>query len=65
MSFLSLIFWIVVIGVVVWLLQRAPFLDPPFKKIILWVGIIAAVFLVLSAFGILRMFDFQLPTLHK
>ena len=55
MSFLALVIVIALIGLVVGLAQRAPWIDPTFKQIIWWVGVVAVVVIVLMAFGVLDM----------
>lgn len=48
-----LIFWLFVIGVILWLVNRAPNIDPTIKNIIWAVIIIVAVALVLQVlFGV-------------
>ena len=53
MSFLGLVLFILVVGVIVWLIQAYAPIPAIFKQIILWLGIVVVVFLVLQAFGII------------
>lgn len=62
MSFLSLVVLIVLIGLVVGLAQRAPWIDGTFKVLIWWVGVVAVVFIILMAFGVLDLIsNVQIP----
>lgn len=63
MGILSLLIIIVVIGIAVWLINAYIPLPPPFKKLILIVGIIAAILIVLNAFGVLNM-DVGIPKIR-
>jgi hypothetical protein len=50
---IALLVWIVVIGLLVALIQRYAPIDQAFKTLALVVGIIVAIWLALSAFGML------------
>lgn len=63
MGILHLLLIIVVIGVVVWLINAYVPIPPQFKKLVLIVGIIAAILIVLSAFGVLNL-DVGIPKLR-
>ncbi len=57
MSFLALVIVICLIGLVVGLSQQAPWIDATFKTIIWWVGIIAVILILCTAFGVLDLLE--------
>jgi type III secretory pathway component EscS len=62
MSLLALVVVIALIGLVVGLVQRAPWIDGTFKTLTWWVGVVAAVFAILVAFGVLDLIQsIQVP----
>lgn len=64
MSLLSYIILCVLVGVVVYLCQRAPFIPAEIKQIILWAAIVVLVLvLVMALFGGIG--DVQIPRLLR
>lgn len=53
MSLLVLLLVICVVGFLVWLVYRAPFIQQPFKTIAMVVGVIVVIWFALDAFGVL------------
>lgn len=65
MSLLALFIIIVVIGVIVYVIQKYAPLDPIFKNIILWLGVGVVVLLLLNAFGVIDAIrGVQVPRIH-
>ena len=64
MSILAVLLILFVIGVVVFLINRAPFVDEKFKKIINWVAVILTVIWLISLFVDLPNL-FSGPRTHK
>jgi small-conductance mechanosensitive channel len=54
MSVIGLLLVLIIIGVVIWAINKYIPMDPAIKNIIIIVGVIIAVLYVLSAFGILH-----------
>ena len=52
MSLLALVVVIALIGLIVGLVQRTPWIADTFKAMTWWVGVIAAIFAILVAFGV-------------
>jgi hypothetical protein len=64
MSLIALILWLVILGVGLWALNRfVTFIDPNIKKIINVVVVIAAILLVLWAFGVMDALNVRVPRL--
>lgn len=61
MGVLTLLFIIVVIGLAVYAIRRWVPIDPAFQTIVLIVGVIVAIIVCLSAFGLLPVGDIQVP----
>lgn len=53
MSLLGLVIFILVIGILIYCINRFAPIPEVFKQIILWVGIAVVVIVVLQAFGII------------
>ncbi len=53
MSIIGLIVFLVVLGLIMWAINEAPFIDASIKKVIYIVVVIAAVLYLLQAFGLL------------
>lgn len=62
---IALLIWLVVIGIVVWFLTtQLPFIDPTFRMIIRFVGILFAIIIVLNAFGMMGPINAPVPTIR-
>ena len=53
MSLISLVVVLIVVGVLLWLINRAPFIDATMKQIIFWVVIVVVVLWIISSLGLL------------
>lgn len=53
MSLLHIIVVLAVVGVLMWLLNRASFIDATYKQIIFWIVLAVVVLWLLRVFGIL------------
>lgn len=63
MSLITFIVLCVVVGVIVWICQRAPFIAPEIKQIITWAAVVVLVLvLVFALFG--GVGDIQIPRLR-
>jgi hypothetical protein len=62
MSIIGLIVWILLIGLVVWIINTYTPIPSQFKTLILVVGLIAAILLVLHAFGFIGAMNTSVPT---
>lgn len=51
MSLLSLLLPILVAGILAWAIRSAPFIDPPYKTVALWVLLVLVVLWLLRVFG--------------
>lgn len=61
MSIIALIVWLVVIGVVAWLITTYIPMPQPFKTILMIVLVVVALLLVLSAFGLIGGLSTDVP----
>jgi len=53
MSLLNLLLIIAAVGVLVWLIQQAPFIAPQYKRIATWVAVIVTILWLVSSLGFL------------
>lgn len=53
MSLIDVVVVLLVVGVLLWVLSRAPFIDAMMKQIIFWVVIVVVLLWLLSVAGIL------------
>lgn len=66
MSLLTLLVIIVVVGIVVWAIYKAPFIAPPFKTAAMIVALVVVGLLILNAFGVIdAMRGINVPKVHK
>ena len=66
MSLLALLVIIVVVGAIVWLIYRAPFISPPFKTAAMIVALVVVGVLILNAFGVIdALRGVTVPKVHK
>jgi cation transporter-like permease len=61
MGLISLVVTLIVIGVLLYLVDQAPFIAPPMKQIIRWVVIVVVVLWLLSLF----VGDITIPTYRR
>lgn len=64
MTIVSLIVWLLILGVVGWAIQTYAPMETRIKNILIWVLVIIAVVIVLYAFGILPIGNQQVPRLR-
>jgi len=62
---IQLILILIAIGVLLWLVNRAPFIDALMKQVITWVVLVCVVLWLLTVFGLLPLADIPVPRVTR